>query len=115
MSISKKDFTSALVKKNRFIEMVTDIRQRGESLYIWGDGLGGRQVAFVLDSHDISYDGFAVNKSFYRQKTKTVCLEELCEHSKEHSLNLVVAFRGFTPDIINKSQHKINLYEEKFS
>lgn len=95
-------------RKNRFIEQVLKIRNQGGRLYIWGGGLGASQVAFLLKRYNISFDGFVVNKKYLTpQLPMCLAIEDVCEKSEDNSLHFIIAFRGYSPEIIAPYRQKI--------
>lgn len=94
-------------KENRFVKRISMLKKEGLPCYIFGSGLGGEQAAKRLESYGIICDGKVVNRRYWMNGSSDICLEDLLNQS-DKPVNLIVAFRGYSPDILAGYEDKIN-------
>lgn len=90
--MTKKFIDSIVEKENAFYQDLEKCRKNGYPTYIFGGGLGGRQVE--LRTPDYHFDGKVANRKYFQEGKDDYCLEDILEETEE-PINLVVAFRGF--------------------
>jgi len=95
-------------RENEFHAALRNISSPGKNLYIFGFGFGARQVVFLLQKWNIDFAGYAVNRTYYYTAEKLFCIEDVLEKAEDHSVNLIIAFKGYHPDVFKNEQHKIS-------
>ena len=108
--MNKNSFLSRIVEtENRFLVAAAEIAKSGGSLWIWGNGAGAARTAWWLNYGKIPFDGFLVNAAYYSPDAgnNVFCLEDRCKNAPPASVNLIVAFNGYRPELLNGLREKI--------
>ena len=108
--MNQNSFLSQIVEKeNRFLAVAAEIAKQGGALWIWGNGAGAARTAWWLNYAKIPFDGFLVNAAYYSPDagSNVFCLEEQCRTAPPTSVNLIVAFSGYRPELLNGFRDKI--------
>lgn len=105
-----EQFLQGIVEReNRFLAAAAAIVKSGGSLWIWGNGMVAERAAWWLNYAKIPFDGFLVNEAYYSPDagSDVFCFEEVCRSASSASVNLVVAFSGYRPEMLNAFRDKI--------
>jgi len=109
-SVETERFLQGIVEReNRFLAAASAIVKSGGSLWIWGNGLVAERAAWWLKHGRIPFRGFLVNEAYYSPDagSDVSCLEEVCRNAPPASVNLVVAFSGYRPELLNGLREKV--------
>lgn len=102
------NFLDGIVEtNNRFIDAVKAMNLREEKVYIYGDGAGGENVRKLFAWYGIVSDGMVVNRKYLKENSNTLCLEDVIAR-EDNPINLIIAFRGYSPENLICYKEKIN-------
>ena len=100
-------FIDSIVEKdNRVLLALEKCKLNGRPVYIWGDGEGADNVEVRAKGY--SFAGRLVNKKYYKEKSGVACLEDFLRET-DQKINLLVAFKGFTEEMVNPYREKIDI------
>lgn len=110
---AKNGFTSNFLdcitaRENELFKELIELKQQGFPIYIMGNShTSGKQAAICLDNEHIPYEGFVINRAYWKEGSPEQCLEDLIEQT-DTKINIVIAFRGYTPSALDSCWSKIN-------
>ena len=93
-------------KDNLFLSELHACRKSGFPTYIYGAGEGAENVKKRAAAVGFYFDGKLVDKAHYESGNEYACLEEVCMNQK---INLVIAFRGYSPSKLEVFRDNIKI------
>lgn len=92
--------------ENLFLNEALLLQKLCVPIYIYGSGGWGRKVALCLDNANVRYEGFVVNQKYITNEKEEKSIEELFSQV-EKKVGIIIAFRGYSPELLSPYQDKI--------